>query len=91
MLADLPFSATRLIIFDIIIYFMTNLSRSAGGFFTFHLFQYVAFLAMQVDSPEHDMQTARSHVLQSFFRLFGILCSNFDTAFRYVRHNLLGN
>ncbi|KAF8511207.1 ABC-2 type transporter-domain-containing protein [Gautieria morchelliformis] len=65
MLADLPFSTTRLFIFNVIIYFMTNLSRSAGGFFTFHLFQMTTFLAMQ-----------------AFFRFFGVLCTNFDTAFR---------
>jgi ATP-binding cassette subfamily G (WHITE) protein 2 (SNQ2) len=46
-LADMPFSATRILIYDIIIYFMTHLSRSAGGFFTFHLVNYVAFLTMQ--------------------------------------------
>lgn len=44
---------------------MPHLSRSAGGFFTFHLFTYVAFLAMQ-----------------GFFRTMGLLCSNFDSAFR---------
>lgn len=36
--ADIPFSATRVLIYDIIIYFMAGLERSAGGFFTFHLF-----------------------------------------------------
>ncbi len=46
-LADIPFSAIRILIYDIIIYFMTNLARSAGGFFTFHLINYVAFLTMQ--------------------------------------------
>ncbi|KAI9446228.1 ABC-2 type transporter-domain-containing protein [Lactarius indigo] len=46
-LADLPFSASRILIYDIIIYFMTHLARSAGGFFTFHLINYVAFLTMQ--------------------------------------------
>ncbi|KAH9027669.1 ABC-2 type transporter-domain-containing protein [Lactarius hengduanensis] len=46
-LADLPFSASRVLIYDIIIYFMTHLSRSAGGFFTFHLINYVTFLTMQ--------------------------------------------
>ena len=48
MLADLPFAAVRVLIFDIIVYFMTHLARSAGGFFTFHLFQFMAFLTMQV-------------------------------------------
>lgn len=48
LLSDLPFSATRVLIFDIIIYFMCGLSRSAGGFFVYHLFQYCSFLAMQV-------------------------------------------
>ncbi len=46
-LADMPFSATRILIYDIIVYFMTHLARSAGGFFTFHLINYIAFLAMQ--------------------------------------------
>jgi ABC-type multidrug transport system permease subunit len=46
-LADMPFSATRILIYDIIIYFMTHLERSAGRFFTFHLINYTAFLAMQ--------------------------------------------
>ncbi|TFY82670.1 hypothetical protein EWM64_g1346 [Hericium alpestre] len=45
--ADLPFSAIRILVYDIIIYFMSHLSRSAGGFFTFHLINYCAFLAMQ--------------------------------------------
>lgn len=36
--ADIPFSATRVLIYDIIIYFMSHLARSAGGFFTYHLF-----------------------------------------------------
>ncbi|KAJ6623061.1 ABC-2 type transporter-domain-containing protein [Mycena sp. CBHHK59/15] len=63
--ADLPFSATRVLLFNIPVYFMTNLNRSAGGFWTFHLFNYVAYLTMQ-----------------GFFRTFGLLCTNFHTAFR---------
>ncbi|KAF9003771.1 hypothetical protein BDZ89DRAFT_1080859 [Hymenopellis radicata] len=64
-IADIPFSATRILIFNVVVYFMTNLNRSAGGFFTFHVFNYVAYLAMQ-----------------GFFRTFGLLCKNFDVAFR---------
>ena len=37
-LSDIPFSAIRIFVYNIIIYFMSNLSRSAGGFFTYHLF-----------------------------------------------------
>ncbi|KAJ2936375.1 hypothetical protein H1R20_g720, partial [Candolleomyces eurysporus] len=47
LLADIPFSATRILFFNIIIYFLSGLHRSAGGFFTFHLFNYVAYLVMQ--------------------------------------------
>ena len=36
--ADIPFSAVRILIYDIIIYFMSDLSRNAGGFFSYHLF-----------------------------------------------------
>ncbi|KAF7337580.1 Pleiotropic drug resistance ABC transporter protein [Mycena sanguinolenta] len=46
-LADIPFSAARVLLFNIPVYFMSNLSRTAGGFWTFHLFNYVAFLMMQ--------------------------------------------
>jgi ATP-binding cassette subfamily G (WHITE) protein 2 (SNQ2) len=45
--ADIPFSFAKIIIFNIIVYFMTDLARNAGGFWTFHLFSYMAFLAMQ--------------------------------------------
>ena len=64
-LSDLPFSALRIFIFNIVVYFMTNLSRNAGAFWTFHLFIYVAFITMQ-----------------GFFRTFGRMCRNFDSAFR---------
>lgn len=46
-LADLPFSALRVLLFDIIVYFMVGLRRNAGGFFTFHVLIYIAFLTMQ--------------------------------------------
>ncbi|KAI0273384.1 pleiotropic drug resistance ABC transporter [Gloeopeniophorella convolvens] len=46
-LADMPFSSVRILLYDIIIYFMVHLDRSPGGFFTFHLINYTAFLAMQ--------------------------------------------
>lgn len=64
-LADIPFSTPRILVFNIIVYYMSHLDRSAGGFFTFHLFTYSAFLAMQ-----------------GFFRTMGLLCRNFDSAFR---------
>ena len=65
MLADIPFSATRVLIYNIVIYFMTHLDRSAGGFWTYHLIVYLTFLAMQ-----------------AFFRAFGLIFHDFDTAFR---------
>jgi ATP-binding cassette, subfamily G (WHITE), member 2, SNQ2 len=64
-LADLPFSASRVLLFNIIVYFLSGMHRSAGAFFTFHLFNYVVYLAMQ-----------------GFFRTFGLICVNFDSAFR---------
>jgi CDP-diglyceride synthetase len=49
-IADLPFSAARVLVFNLPVYFMSNLSRTAGGFWTFHLFNYVAYLTMQGES-----------------------------------------
>lgn len=37
-LADIPFSAVKVFIYNIIIYFMSGLARNGGGFWTFHLF-----------------------------------------------------
>ena len=36
-LAGLPFSIVRITVYNIILYFMTGLHRSAGAFFTFEL------------------------------------------------------
>ena len=47
LLSDMPFSALRIFVYDIIIYFMVGLHSSAGGFWTFHLFTYLTFLCMQ--------------------------------------------
>ncbi|KAJ7922816.1 pleiotropic drug resistance ABC transporter [Mycena leptocephala] len=65
-IADLPFSAARVLVFNLPVYFMSNLSRTAGGFWTFHLFNYLAYLTMQGE----------------FFRTFGLICTNFHVAFR---------
>jgi len=64
-ISDLPFSATRVLMFNVLIYFISGLHRSAGAFFTYHLFSYMAFLS-----------------LQGLFRTFGLLCVNFESAFR---------
>ena len=47
LLSDMPFSAVRVFLFNIIVYFMTGLHRSAGAFWTFHLLSYLTFLTMQ--------------------------------------------
>ncbi|KAF8758293.1 ABC transporter [Rhizoctonia solani] len=45
-ITDIPLTSIRILLFCIIIYFMTGLERSAGAFFTFYLFTYTTFLAM---------------------------------------------
>jgi ABC-type multidrug transport system permease subunit len=47
LLSDVPFSAVRIFIYNVIIYFMTGLHRSAGAFWTFELVSYMTFLSMQ--------------------------------------------
>ena len=47
MLTDIPFSASLIFIYNIIIYFIIHLDWSAGGFWTYHLIVYLTFLAMQ--------------------------------------------
>ncbi|KAF2024526.1 ABC transporter CDR4 [Setomelanomma holmii] len=43
---DLLFSSAQILIFSIIVYFMTNLVRDAGAFFTFYLLIVTGYLAM---------------------------------------------
>ena len=82
-LAGLPFSIVRITVYNIIIYFMTGLHRSAGAFFTFEL----------LVRPLNNLRSLlfgliRTQVLlgfltmQGFFRTFGLMFSSFHTAFR---------
>jgi ATP-binding cassette subfamily G (WHITE) protein 2 (SNQ2) len=43
---DLIFAAAQILMFSIIVYFMTNLARDAGAFFTFFLMIVTGYLAM---------------------------------------------
>lgn len=43
---DLLFSSVQILVFSIIVYFMTNLVRDAGAFFTFYLMITTGYLAM---------------------------------------------
>ncbi|TRM61565.1 ABC-2 type transporter-domain-containing protein [Schizophyllum amplum] len=46
-IADFPFSASRLFLFNLLVYFMSNLDRSAGGFFTYYVVNLAAYLSFQ--------------------------------------------
>ncbi|KAF7347495.1 Pleiotropic drug resistance ABC transporter protein [Mycena venus] len=81
--ADLPFSAARVFLFNVIVYFMSGLSRTAGGFWTFHVFA----LPGLPRAPRWVMLFSSVHIrlicpLSGFFRTFGVLCTNFHVAFR---------
>lgn len=61
MLTDLPYKIMNAIVFNIIIYFMTNLRREPGAFFFFLLTSFVLTLAMSVsergEGPTQRCQT----------------------------------
>ncbi|TVY83887.1 ABC transporter G family member [Lachnellula suecica] len=46
IIVDLAFSATQILVFSIIVYFMCGLVRDAGAFFTFYLVVVSGYLAM---------------------------------------------
>ena len=48
MLTDMPYKITNAILFNLIIYFMTNLRREPGNFFFFFLVSFLATLAMSM-------------------------------------------
>jgi len=46
-LADIPFSAIRVLVSNVIVYFMSGLNRTASGFWTFHILIYLSYLTLQ--------------------------------------------
>jgi ATP-binding cassette subfamily G (WHITE) protein 2 (PDR) len=48
MICDLPYKITNTILFNVTVYFMTNLRREAGAFFFFLLFSFVMMLTMSM-------------------------------------------
>lgn len=48
MLTDLPNKIGTAIVFDLALYFMTNLRRTPGHFFVFFLFSFMCTLAMSM-------------------------------------------
>ena len=44
VLSDVPFNASNIFIFSIILYFMGGLYSSAGAFFIFYLFVFTSFM-----------------------------------------------
>ncbi|KAJ9132432.1 ABC transporter G family member 11 [Pleurostoma richardsiae] len=71
---DQAFAASQIMIFSIIVYFMTNLDRSAGAFFTFYLMILSGNIAMTLffrliacASPDFDWAVKYTVVLITFF------------------------
>ncbi|KAF8899244.1 ABC-transporter [Infundibulicybe gibba] len=73
-LSDVPFSAVRILVFNIIVYFMSGLHPSAGAFWTFHLINYTAYLVMQGFFRTFGLMC---HDFHSAFRLAVFFIPNF--------------
>lgn len=74
IIVDQAFAASQILVFSIIVYFMTNLSRSAGAFFTFYLMILVGNIAMTLFfrilgciSPDFDYAIKFAVVIITFF------------------------
>ena len=48
MITDLPNKIVTSVVFNITVYFMTNLRRTPSAFFTFYLFSFMCVLAMSM-------------------------------------------
>ncbi|KAK9775327.1 putative ABC-2 type transporter-domain-containing protein [Seiridium cardinale] len=73
---DTAFSAARVLVFSIIVYFMTNLTRTAGAFWTFYLLIMVGNIAMTLFfrivgciSPDFDYAIKSAVVIITLFIL----------------------
>ncbi len=73
---DTAFSAVQILVFSIIVYFMTNLTRTAGAFLTFYLLILVGNIAMTLYfriigclSPDFDYASKFAVVTVTFFIL----------------------
>lgn len=74
IIVDQAFSASQIMVFSIIVYFMTNLYRSAGAFFVFYLMILSGNIAMTlffrilgVISPDFDYAIKFAVVIITFF------------------------
>lgn len=74
IIVDQAFSASQIMIFSIIVYFMTNLYRSAGAFFTFYLMilsgnigMTLFFRTVGCISPTFDFASRFAGIIITFF------------------------
>lgn len=74
IIVDQAFAASQILVFSIIVYFMTNLHRSAGAFFTFYLMILSGNIAMTLFfrilgciSPDFDSAIKFAVVIITFF------------------------
>lgn len=74
IIVDQAFAASQILVFSIIVYFMTNLARTAGAFFTFYLMILTGNIAMTLFfrilgciSPDFDYAIKFAVVIITFF------------------------
>lgn len=81
MVCDLPAKILTSIFFNLTLYFMTNLRRTPGAFFTFYLFSFVGLLTM---SMFFRMVGSVSRTIEQTMAPVGIFLANYMIYCGYV-------
>lgn len=88
IIVDQAFAASQILLFSIIVYFMTNLVREAGAFFTFYLMILCGNIAMvcppRPPSPPLSPPALTPGKKTLCFRIIGCLSPDFDYAAKFA-------
>ncbi|KAJ2898271.1 putative brefeldin a resistance protein [Zalerion maritima] len=92
IIVDQAFAATQIFVFSVIVYFMTNLVRSAGGFFTFYLMIFCGNIAMTLffriigcGSPSFDYAIKFAVIIITFFVLTSGYLIQYQSEHKWLR------
>jgi hypothetical protein len=96
--SSVPLNALKILLFTVVIYFLSGLARTAGAFFTNYLFVLITYLVMSAffrvlgtatrgESADFDFQEVCAHALADLDRLqrCGTIGSAVDLAHGYLR------
>lgn len=82
ILVDVVFATAQITVFSIIVYFMADLVRDPGAFFTFVLYVCTIYMLSLAPANWDSLIVCGYLAMTLFFRTVGCVCPDFDVALR---------